>query len=55
MKREGILTVYEARPQAAIRLLNSLMATITGLQGAGEAVQVELTSPDEQNASSFRK
>lgn len=35
MKPEDILTLYEASPQAAVKLLNSLMTTIIELQGAG--------------------
>jgi len=50
MKHKDILVIYEA-----IKLLNNPMTTITELQGAGEATPVELTSPDEQNASSFHK
>jgi len=37
MKHKDILTIYEAGPEAVIKLIDSFMATITELQGAGEA------------------
>jgi len=55
MKHKDILAIYEASPQSTVKLLNNLMATITGLQETGEATSVEPASPDEQNASSLRK
>ena len=37
MRPEDILALYEASPHGAVKLLNNLMATITGLQETGEA------------------
>jgi len=54
MKDKDILAIYKTGPEAVIKLIDSFMATITEFQGAGEAARL-LTSPDEQNASSFRK
>ena len=39
MKREDILAIYEVGPEAAIKLVNSLMATITELERAAKDLE----------------
>ena len=48
MKREEILATYEAGPEAVIKLVNTLMATITELKEQITALQERVKALEDQ-------